>query len=311
MRFVKSLSVPLALLLSVAPLAAQISEEDLAAELDSLAAQENDGNTEEEMTASDSAAPAAEEPAAEGESLAAPDPEGEAGNALAAKLASLAAEGNGEAAYHLGIMHLAGMNGLAKDPQRAFELFQASAEAGDPLGAYRLGAFYDGQGEGVVEDDPALALEHKLVAAEAGYALAQHDVARFFYEQGDTDKALEYLLASAKQGYQPSLQALASLYSGEGKVAKDPVKVYAYVALLQASDKGLPSKRLEEWRDKTQAELGPEQVAEAVEIVTKWKETPSALTLKALAGEASAMRLAGLDDAALIAPADGTKPEGR
>ena len=304
MRFVKSLSVPLALLLSVAPLAAQISEEDLAAELDSLAAQENDGNSEDEMKA-------AEEPAAEGESLAAPDPEGEAGNALAAKLASLAAEGNGEAAYHLGIMHLAGMNGLAKDPQRAFELFQASAEAGDPLGAYRLGAFYDGQGEGVVEDDPALALEHKLVAAEAGYALAQHDVARFFYEQGDTDKALEYLLASAKQGYQPSLQALASLYSGEGKVAKDPVKVYAYVALLQASDKGLPSKRLEEWRDKTQAELGPEQVAEAVEIVTKWKETPSALTLKALAGEASAMRLAGLDDAALIAPADGTKPEGR
>ena len=304
MRFVKSLSVPLALLLSVAPLAAQISEEDMAAELDSLAAQENDGNSEDEMKA-------AEKPAAEGESLAAPDPEGEAGNALAAKLASLAAEGNGEAAYHLGIMHLAGMNGLAKDPQRAFELFQASAEAGDPLGAYRLGAFYDGQGEGVVADDPALALEHKLVAAEAGYALAQHDVARFFYEQGDTDKALEYLLASAKQGYQPSLQALASLYSGEGKVAKDPVKVYAYVALLQASDKGLPSKRLEEWRDKTQAELGPEQVAEAVEIVTKWKETPSALTLKALAGEASAMRLAGLDDAALIAPADGTKPEGR
>ena len=304
MRFVKSLSVPLALLLSVAPLAAQISEEDLAAELDSLAAQENDGNTEEEMTA-------AEETAAEGESLAALDAGAEAGNALAAKLASLAAEGNGEAAYHLGIMHLAGMNGLAKDPQRAFELFQASAEAGDPLGAYRLGAFYDGQGEGVIEDDPALALEHKLVAAEAGYALAQHDVARFFYEQGDTDKALEYLLASAKQGYQPSLQALASLYSGEGKVAKDPVKVYAYVALLQASDKGLPSKRLEEWRDKTQAELGPEQVAEAVEIVTKWKETPSALTLKALAGEASAMRLAGLDDAALIAPADGTKPEGR
>ena len=304
MRFVKSLSVPLALLLLAAPLAAQISEDDLAAELDSLAAQENGGNTEEEMTA-------AEEPAAEGESLAALDAGAEAGNALATKLASLVAEGNGEAAYHLGIMHLAGMNGLAKDPQRAFELFQASAEAGDPLGAYRLGAFYDGQGEGVVEDDPALALEHKLVAAEAGYALAQHDVARFFYEQGDTDKALEYLLASAKQGYQPSLQALASLYSGEGKVAKDPVKVYAYVALLQASDKGLPSKRLEEWRDKTQAELGPEQVAEAVEIVTKWKETPSALTLKALAGEASAMRLAGLDDAALIAPANGTKPEGR
>ena len=304
MRFVKSLSVTLALLLSVAPLAAQISEEDMAAELDSLAAQENDGNSEDEMKA-------AEEPAAEGESLDALDAGAEAGNALATKLASLAAEGNGEAAYHLGIMHLAGMNGLAKDPQRAFELFQASAEAGDPLGAYRLGAFYDGQGEGVVADDPALALEHKLVAAEAGYALAQHDVARFFYEQGDTDKALEYLLASAKQGYQPSLQALASLYSGEGKVAKDPVKVYAYVALLQASDKGLPSKRLEEWRDKTQAELGPEQVAEAVEIVTKWKETPSALTLKALAGEASAMRLAGLDDAALIAPADGTKPEGR
>src|SRR3546814_3077271 len=85
-----------------------------------------------------------------------------------------------------------------------------------------LGSYYEGEGGEAVETNPELALKYKLASAEAGHALAQHDVAQHFYEQDDTDEALEYLLASAKQGHVPSLQALASLYSGEGKVAKDP-----------------------------------------------------------------------------------------
>jgi uncharacterized protein len=243
MRLVKTLSLPLALLMSTVPLAAQ-----------------------------------------------------EAETGLAAKLASLAAEGNAEAAYHLGMAYHLGANGAQKNPGRAFELFQQSAEAGSPLGAYMLGSYYDGAAGTAVEANPELALKHKLAAAEAGHALAQHDVARLLYEQGDTDRALELLLASAKQGYLPSLQALASLYSGEGKVEKDPVKVFAYVALLQGSSGEEPSKRIQEWRDKTRAELNEEQLKEAMKIVESWKVEPTETTRTALSGEAAAMKLAGLED---------------
>src|SRR3546814_8206416 len=76
---------------------------------------------------------------------------------LLAKLASLAAEGNGEAAYHLGMAYHLGANGVEKDPQKAFELFTQSAETGDPLGAYMLGSYYEGEGGEAVETNPELA----------------------------------------------------------------------------------------------------------------------------------------------------------
>lgn len=287
MRLAKSLILPLAVLLSGTAHAAQLSVEDLSTDLETLAADET-GEPEE-------AAPAPEDAPNSAAEDEAPNTGGEATGVLA-KLEALAAEGNAEAAYHLGMAYHLGANGAPEDRQKAFELFKRSAEAGDPLGAYMLGSYYEGEGGGSVEVNPDLALEYKLAAAEAGHALAQHDVARRFYENGDTDKALDYLLLSAKQGYLPSLQALASLYSGEGKIAKDPVKVYAYVALLQASAGGEPSKRLQAWRDKMQAELTEEQLKQAVAIVSGWKVEPSELTQKALTGESAARRLAGLDE---------------
>lgn len=306
-RRVKSLILPLALLLAGTSLAAQLPGDDLTAELDALAAEENG---EPEAAAAEAQAEEAreEEPAVD-EASDAREEDGEAQSDLAAKLASLAAGGNGEAAYHLGMMHLLGLEGVAKNPQKAFDLFSQAAEAGDPLGAYRLGDYYDGEGQGVVEPDPALALRYKREAADAGYAVAQENVARLLYEAGETDAALDYLTASAKQGYQPALQALASLYGGEGKVPKNPVKVYAYVALLQAAAGGEPSKRLQAWRDRMQAELSEGQLAEAVKIVSDWKAAPSDLTRKALAGEAAARTLAGIADEPAYIPADDKEAE--
>ncbi len=309
MHRAKSL-VPLALLLSSPSLAAQLSD-DLTAELDTVAADENGEQRKGEPAADPQQAE--EDPTIEGEEATSESDGGEAGDGLIAKLASLAAEGNAEAAYHLGMAYHLGANGAEKNSQKAFELFDQSAEAGDPLGAYMLGSYYEGDGGDAVESDAELALKNKLAAADAGHALAQHDVAQQFYEQGETDKALDYLLASAKQGYLPSLQALASLYSGEGKVAKDPVKQFAYVALLQASSGETPSKRLQDWRDRMQAELSEAQLKQAVEIVQNWKAEPSEVTQKALSGEAAATKLAGLE-AAPPEPsvADSTEaPEGR
>jgi hypothetical protein len=92
-------------------------------------------------------------------------------------LLGLANKGDAEAQYHVGMMHNNGI-GTQKDPRQAFEWFQKSAASNNPLGAYKLGCYYDGQGAGIVGADSNEALKYKLVSAKAGYALAQHDVAR-------------------------------------------------------------------------------------------------------------------------------------
>ena len=89
----------------------------------------------------------------------------------------LANKGDAEAQYHVGMMHNNGI-GTQQDPKQAFEWFQKATASNDPLGAYKLGCYYDGQGAGIVPSDSNEALKYKLVAARAGYALAQHDVAR-------------------------------------------------------------------------------------------------------------------------------------
>ena len=119
--------------------------------------------------------------------------------ALAAALQTLADEGEAEASYHLGMMRLLGIGG-PKDAKAAFDLFRNAAEKGDPLGAYKLGDFYARADNGVVTPDRAEALRLKTIAAEAGYALAQHDVARLHFEAGETDLALEWLTRAAQQG---------------------------------------------------------------------------------------------------------------
>lgn len=211
--------------------------------------------------------------------------------ALTARLETLAAQGNAEAAYHAGMAYHLGLNGAAKDPKKAFDYFKQSADGGDPLGAYKLGCFYDGQGEGVVTDDAELALQHKLVAAKAGYSLAQHDVAKLLYAKGETDQAVEWLIASAKQGYKESLQALAALYSGEGKLPKDMGKSFAYLALTQGGSADKAPEKARKLLEDVRAKLTPAEKSEADAIIAAWKFKPTILTMHALAGQRSAKAL--------------------
>jgi hypothetical protein len=225
--------------------------------------------------------------------------------AMRPKLEALAATGNAEAAYHLGMMHHLGANGAKKDPQRALELFRQAAEGGDPLGAYKLGSYYDGQGGGLVQADPELALKHKMVAAKAGYSLAQHDVAKLLYARGDTQEAVRWLEESARQGYPESLQALASLYTGEGKVAKNMGKSLAYLVILQNSLKGKKaSPKIQAWVKETRAKLTAAEIAQAEDVVRGWKVKPSPLTLQALAGEETAKTLVAKTPAPAAADAE-------
>lgn len=209
---------------------------------------------------------------------------------LAGRLASLAEKGDAEAAYHLGMMRHLGIGG-PKDGKAAFDLFKAAAEGGDPLGAYKLGCYYAGQGEGEVAPDRAEALRLKTIAAEAGYALAQYDVARLHFEDGAMDLALEWLTRSAGQGYPDALRALASLHNSDA-IPKDPARTYAYFTLYLAR-LAAPTEAQKKFLADFKANMPEEERARGERIIADWHAEASPLTSKALSGLRAAEALIG------------------
>jgi len=216
-------------------------------------------------------------------------------NQLEQRLSQLSERGSGEAAYHLGMLYHMGLAGVEKDPRRAFALFKLAADRGDPLGAYKVGCYYDGQGEGVVESNPTLALRYKLIAAEAGYALAQQDVAIHFLNESNDAGAIRWLEAAAAQGSRTPLLILGLLYRGIEpqdavvlpKVPKDVVKGWAYL-LLSARDVPEMTRAYEA----ELAKLPAEQQRLVRAFVATWKDKPSRLTEQD--GINEAYKLAGL-----------------
>lgn len=200
---------------------------------------------------------------------------------LAGQLAALSEKGNAEAAYHLGMMKHLGIGG-AKDEKAAFDLFKKAAEAGDPLAAYKLGDYYAKPGNGFVEPDKAEALKLKMVAAEAGYALAQHDVARLYFEEGELDTALEWLLRAAQQGNPEALRALASLYNSDA-MPKDAARTYAYYSLyLQRL--AAPADKQTGFLAEFAAKMTEEDKTRGEKILKDWHAEQTDLTKKAASG---------------------------
>jgi uncharacterized protein len=196
---------------------------------------------------------------------------------------ALANKGDAEAQYHVGMMYNNGI-GTGQDTKQAFGWFQKSAAANDALGAYKLGCYYAGQGAGVVEADANEALKYKLVAASAGYSLAQHDVAVSYAQQGNFDEAVKWLKMASDQGYDMSLYGLAiSYHEGKG-VPNDPTLAYAYLKLSQlASETGVNAK-VQALLDRMNAKLSKTELEKAEKLVSEWKPQPTALTLKARGG---------------------------
>jgi TPR repeat protein len=190
-------------------------------------------------------------------------------------MVALANKGDAEAQYHVGMMYNNGI-GTQRDLRQAFEWFQKSAASNDPLGAYKLGCYYAGQGEGVVAADANEALKYKLIAAKAGYALAQHDVALVYGKQENFEEAMKWSKQSGDQGYPAALYNLSGLYFQGKGTPKDLSLAYAYYKL----SKLVPPKKVNEMTGiLTQPEL-----AKAEKLVSDWKPQPTALTLKAKQG---------------------------
>lgn len=209
---------------------------------------------------------------------------------LTPKLESLAVTGNVEALYHLGMIHHLGLEGK-RDPKAALALFRKAASAGDPLAAYKLGCYYDGQGEGLVENDPDAALSHKMKAADAGYARAQHDVATLLYVRQQPQAALAWMNKAAAQGLPESLSALASLYNVGDGIPQDRAKTLAFFTLSLIRANAAVSDTRRAWIEKYARETTPADLERAKEIVSAWQPRPTALTLSALSGQEAARRL--------------------
>jgi TPR repeat protein len=172
-------------------------------------------------------------------------------------------------------MHNNGI-GTQQDPRQAFEWFQKSTASGDPLGAYKLGCYYDGQGAGIVPSDSNEALKYKLVAATAGYALAQHDVGLLYDKQGNSEEALKWWKMAGDQGYPNALYRLSMSYSAGKGVPRDLSLSYAYFKLSKLA----PAKNVNEMA----ALLSEQELKNSEKLVSEWKPRTTALTLKAKSG---------------------------
>jgi TPR repeat protein len=190
-------------------------------------------------------------------------------------MVALANKGDAEAQYHAGMMNNNGI-GTQQDLRQAFEWFQKAAASNHPLGAYKLGCYYDGQGAGIVPFDENEALKYKLVAAKAGYALAQHDVAILYDRQGNPEEALKWWKMAGDQGYPPSLYSLSMSYSAGKAAPRDLSLSYAYFKLSTLA----PKKNVNEMATL----LSKPELEKAEKMVSEWKPQPTALTLKARSG---------------------------
>ncbi|MCP3392547.1 sel1 repeat family protein [Bradyrhizobium sp. CCGB12] len=197
-------------------------------------------------------------------------------------MVALANKGHAEAQYHVGMMHNNGI-GTRQDPRQAFEWFQKAAASNDPLGAYKLGCYYDGQGAGIVTADPNEALRYKLVAAKAGYSLAQHDVANLYDRQGNSQEALKWWKMAGDQGYPRALYSLSMAYSAGKGTPRDLSLSYAYFKLSTLA----PRKNVNEMASM----LSKPELEKAEKLVSAWSAQPTALTLKAKSGVSAAEEL--------------------
>lgn len=220
------------------------------------------------------------------------------------KLLEIAEQGNPAAQYHVGMMLNNGV-GVDRDLPKAFEWFQKAAAGGDPLAAYKVGCFFGGQFQGVVSIDQQKALENKLVAANAGYSIAQNDVAFMYYKLEKFDEALRWWQLSADQGFYMALFALSDIHNKGKVVPQDTSLAYAYFRLGQSmlkltlspekikqlvEDQAL-SKEAQAHLDQLKLALSDDQLKKVEEMIVAWKPKPTTLTIRAFNGLDAAERL--------------------
>lgn len=212
---------------------------------------------------------------------------------------ALANQNNAKAQYHLGMLLNNGMGGANKDPAQAFIWFQKAASNGDLLAHYKVGCYYAGQfaAETNIAVDPELAMKFKLIAANGGYALAQHDVALMYMKQKDRKQSAYWSKRAADQGELVAILFYASFVSNPlfeqydpstawvyGKIASNIRQLELQSGQSQTANNLQADKNLQVFLDKLDANFTPEQREIAQAKVQEWKAQPSAISLEANRG---------------------------
>ena len=205
------------------------------------------------------------------------------------QLSALAGTGNADAKYNLGMFYNNGI-GTQRDNHAAFRYFSEAAQAGNLLAAYKVGCYYAGQFTGVVPTDAQNALKYKLRAAEAGYDVAQHDIALYFAREGDVPTALVWWEKAARQAHVPSTAYLAQHLSGVD--SKDKVKAFAVMLVLREQMPNI-SKQLSDRIAVARTELSEDEKLQSERIRGTWLTGPTPLTTAARAGVTAVPALLG------------------
>ncbi len=148
----------------------------------------------------------------------------------------LAAAGNANAQFMLGVMHENGL-GTSKDPQAAAAWYRKAAAAGLASAQYNLGVFYQ-LGKGVPLD-PALAWKFHALAAAQGHNRAQNNLGTMYY-------------------------------TGAG-VARDPVEAWKWLTLAEAGLSGSARDIARENIAAIERELPADALTEAKRRTAAWK----------------------------------------
>jgi uncharacterized protein len=216
------------------------------------------------------------------------DPSNEA---LFGKLAVRAGAGSAEAEYNLGMLYNNGI-GTPQNPRLAFQWFERAANAGDPLGSYKVGCYYAGQFQDVVPADSQRALANKLVAAKAGYMLAQHDVAIAYTELGDFKEAAKWWQIAAEQGDVTALVVLSNGYKQGAGVPISLAKSYEYMLVASRLVSGSQASGIKPQLDEQRKTIDVDAATRAEKAAAGWTAQPTALTLRAREGIEEARRIA-------------------
>jgi TPR repeat protein len=199
--------------------------------------------------------------------------------AALAELTPESRRGNLDAAFLLGRMYAEEL-GVARDDQRAFELFEKAANAGHAGAQGMMGMFY-AQGRGGAQRDNAKSVEWTRKAAENGDPLSQYMMGvRSIDGLGiprSPEDAVAWFGGAAEQNYALAQYALGVLLGfgpqarGEAAHAQELRAEAGKWLLLAAKQKSPDVPNAQAKYDELKKEMGPKEVAVANERAAKWR----------------------------------------
>jgi hypothetical protein len=202
----------------------------------------------------------------------------------------MAEAGSPAAQYNLGMFYNNGI-GVEKNPSQAFHWFEKAANGGDPLGHYKVGCYYAGQFPGAVEVNEEKAFTHKLTAAEAGYMLAQHDVALAYTHAGNFEEAAKWWRSAAEQGDVTAFSTLSQWHIEGQRVPADTSKAYEYLLTAVRLVSQQQSQQVKPLLEKLRISLDDTTALNLEAAAASWVPKKSALTLRAAQGIEEAQNL--------------------